>query len=134
MIKPKILAILSFFICTVSSAQVWEQHWIDSNYVFTGSGGEALTVTQTDCEEGLVQVSDPVNAPLGAFSPVIINPQGGDGSDVVDISVSPVSITLRVRSLEAVEIGGLFRSGDGSSDFRTDILYADVPAGLEAWT
>ncbi|MEQ8703618.1 MAG: T9SS type A sorting domain-containing protein [Phaeodactylibacter sp.] len=134
MTKPRILMLVSFFIWTVSFAQVWEQHWIDSNYVFSGSGGDALTVTQTACEEGLVQVTDAVNAPLGAFSPIIANPKNPDGTDLVDISGVPVSITLRVRSIEAVEIGGLFRSGDGSSDFRTDIIYADVPAGLEAWT
>ena len=59
----------------ISPAQYWEQHWIDSNYEFTGSGGAAVTVTQTECEEAFLQVTDPVNAPLPAFSPLIINPQ-----------------------------------------------------------
>lgn len=41
-----------------AQAQFWQQHWNETNYAFSGSGGDALTVTQTECEEAFVQVTD----------------------------------------------------------------------------
>lgn len=115
-------------------AQYWETHWKESNYEFTGSGGSAVTVTKTDCEEALVKVTDPIGMPLPAFSPLIINPKDSDGADIIDISSSPLQINLRVRSLAEVVIGFLLRSDDGTSDFRTTILYDTIPADLNTWS
>ncbi len=131
----KIILLLSIFCVPIlTTAQFWEQHWNTENYIFSGSGGDALTVTQTVCEEALVQVTDPVGAALPAFSPIIINPQDANGDDITDISANPISFTLRARSAEQVVVGALFRSDDGGSDFRTAILYDTIPAGLDTWT
>jgi hypothetical protein len=119
---------------TLSPAQFWEHHWQDQNYIFTGSGGDALTVTQTACAEGLVMVTDTTNVPLPSTSPIIINPQDAQGDDITDISAFPLQFTIRARSAEQVEISMLFRSDDGTSDFRTDRVSAIIPAGLDAWT
>lgn len=118
----------------VAQAQFWEQHWIEGNYQFSGSGGDALTVSQTGCEEAFVQVTDPTGSPLPAFSPLIINPLDASGDDIMDISTSPVSLIMRARSSARLVIGSLLRSGDGTADFRTSILYDTIPAGLDAWT
>ncbi|NRB48486.1 MAG: T9SS type A sorting domain-containing protein [Saprospiraceae bacterium] len=117
-----------------SQGQYWEQHWVESNYEFTGSGGDAVSVNQTNCEEAFVQVTDPVGAPLPAFSPLIINPKDSNGDDITDISAFPLEIHLRARSVAPVTLGVLFRSDDGTSDFRTAILYDTIPADLEQWT
>lgn len=115
-------------------APFWEQHWIESNYTFSGSGGDALTVVQTECEEGLVMVTDPVGAPLPAFSPIIINPLNENGDDITKINDTLITFTMRARSAAQVIVGVLFRSGDGTADFRTPILYDTIPAGLDTWT
>ncbi|HKK73481.1 MAG TPA: T9SS type A sorting domain-containing protein [Saprospiraceae bacterium] len=132
--KKWILAIAVFCLPMVVIAQFWEHHWIADNYVFTGSGGDALTVSQTNCEEGLVEVTAPSAAPLPAFSPIIINPQNLDGEEITDITAFSTSLTMRARSTAQVIVGALFRSDDGSSNFRTSILYDTIPAGLESWT
>lgn len=132
-----IRGLLLFSLCClpfISPAQYWEQHWIDSNYEFTGSGGAAVTVTQTECEEAFLQVTDPVNAPLPAFSPLIINPQDASGEDISDISTLPLEVHLRAKSAAQLVLGVLFRSDDGTSDFRTSVLYDTIPADLEQWT
>lgn len=122
------------FLPTFSNAQFWEQHWQNQNYQFTGSGGDALTVIQTECEEGLVMVTDTLSAPLPSTSPIIINPKDAQGADITDISGFPLTMTIRVRSAAQVEISMLFRSDDGTSDFRTDRVSTIIPAGLEQWT
>lgn len=118
----------------VVAAPLWEQHWNDTNYEFSGSGGDALTVSKTACEEGFVQVTDPTNAPLPAFSPIIINPLNENGDKITSISDTLVTFTMRARSAARVVVGVLFRSGDGTADFRTKILYDTIPAGLNKWT
>ncbi|MBX2874385.1 MAG: T9SS type A sorting domain-containing protein, partial [Saprospiraceae bacterium] len=112
----------------------WEEHWIDNDYEFSGSGGSAVTVTRTGCEEALLRVTDPVAAPLPAFSPLIINPKDANGDDITDISSFPLQFNLRARSIAQVVIGVLFRSDDGTSDFRTSVLYDTIPANLEQWS
>lgn len=122
------------FLPTLSNAQFWEQHWQSENYLFSGSGGDVLTVTLTDCEEALVVVTDTANAPLPPFSPVIINPLDANGDEITDISTFPLSMTIRARSAQQVEFSMLLRSDDGSNDFRTERVSGIIPAGLDQWT
>lgn len=132
-----IRGLLLLFLCCsplIGQAQYWEAHWKNSNYEFTGSGGSAVTVTQTACEEALLKVTDPLNMSLPAFSPLIINPKDSNGDDITDISSFPLQANVRVRSLESVVIGMLLRSDDGTSDFRTEILYDTIPADLTQWS
>ncbi|MEL7117917.1 MAG: T9SS type A sorting domain-containing protein [Bacteroidota bacterium] len=132
--KIHLLVLAILILPTLSMAQFWEHHWIEENFVFTGSGGDALTVTKTDCEEGFVQVTDPVNAALPAFSPIIINPQNSEGADITDISSFPISFTMRARSAAELNVSLQLRSDDGTNDFRTDRVSATLPAGLDEWT
>ncbi|MEM6378527.1 MAG: hypothetical protein AAF705_09945, partial [Bacteroidota bacterium] len=119
---------------TFTNAQFWERHWQTENYLFTGSGGDALTVTLTECEEAFVAVTDTANAPLPANSPIIINPKDANGDDITDISSFPLRFTIRARSAETVDVSMLFRSDDGTSDFRTNRVSGIIPAGLDEWT
>jgi|GEM_PF-572064 len=112
----------------------WEEHWMANNYEFIGSGGSALTVIKTDCEEAFVQVTDPIGSPLAPFSPLIINPKDSDGEDITDISIFPLIIHMRARSAQEVVVGALLRSDDGTTDFRSSILYDTIAADLEQWT
>ncbi len=132
--KKSILLFFIFCLPMLATAQFWEHHWTDQNYIFTGSGGDVLSVTPTACEEGLVQVTDPLNVPLAAYSPIIVNPKNSGGEEITDISAFPLSFSMRARSAEQIIVGVLFRSDDGSAGFRTSILYDTIPAGLEAWT
>lgn len=112
----------------------WEEHWTANNYAFTGSGGSAVSVIKTDCEEAFLQVTDPIGAPLAAFSPLIINPKDSNGDEITDISSFPLIIHLRARSAQQVIVGALLRSDDGNTDFRSSILYDTIPASLTEWT
>ncbi|MEO0340030.1 MAG: T9SS type A sorting domain-containing protein [Bacteroidota bacterium] len=133
--KHYLLLVLSLILFpSLGVAQFWEFHWIDGNINFTGSGGDALTVTQTECEEGLVVVTNPVDAPLAAFSPIIINPKDANEDDITDISAFTLQFTIRARSTAQVEVSALFRSDDGTSDFRTNRVSGIIPAGLDNWT
>ena len=132
--KHIVTLITLIYLPSLMMAQFWEAHWITENTQFSGSGGETLTVIQTECEEGFVQVTDSVNTPLPSFSPIIINPQDSSGTDITDISSFDFSLTMRARSKEAVTVSALFRSDDGSSDFRTNLVSANIPAGLGGWT
>ncbi len=133
MIRGLLLLILCSY-SFVGQAQYWETHWKDSNYEFTGTGGSAVSVTKTDCEEALLKVADPIGMPLPAFSPLIINPKDSTGDDITDVSNFPLQINIRVRSVAEVVMGFLLRSDDGTSDFRTTILYDTIPADLTNWS
>lgn len=111
-------------------------HWTSSNDpTFSGSGGDALTQTlDSACSYLRLSVTDPVGAPLPAFSPLIINPQlPGGGGDLTDLSGN-LSFFLRVRSRDTVNLGFLLRAGDGSSALRTDRLETEIPGDSTAWT
>ncbi|MCB0616800.1 MAG: hypothetical protein KDC75_25960 [Phaeodactylibacter sp.] len=68
------------------SAQFWEQHWIDSNYVFSGSGGDVLLATQTTCEEGDVRGVSMFRRPLPPT-----------GKATIDLSAWPVLSSVAER-------------------------------------
>ncbi len=122
--------------CFMEAMPLYLLHWDDaSDGTFSGSGGNALTqVIDPACSQVTVSVTDPVNAPLPAFSPLILNPQlpGGAG-DLTDLSDN-MSFHLRVRSRDSVEIGLLLRAGDGSSALRTSRLEQLVPGDTSSWT
>ncbi|MCI4670681.1 MAG: T9SS type A sorting domain-containing protein [Bacteroidia bacterium] len=120
---------------TLSAQSLYQLHWSDSGDPnFGGSGGSALTqLLDTACSQLSVSVTDPVNAPLGSSSPLILNPMMQGGGDLVDLS-NNMNFFLRVKSREAVSLGFLLRSGDGSSAFRTDRLEVVVPGDTINWT
>ncbi|MEM9857463.1 MAG: T9SS type A sorting domain-containing protein [Bacteroidota bacterium] len=98
------------------------------------SAGQVSTfVLDTLCEAFSVSVTDPVNEPLSAFNAYIFRTNDTEGNPVVDISDN-VNVTMRVRSLEAVRVEILFRSGGGGSSERSDRKGFDVPTGLDEWT
>ncbi|MEO0473752.1 MAG: hypothetical protein AAF206_29335, partial [Bacteroidota bacterium] len=96
---------------------LYEVHWeTAADPPFSGSGGSALTQSlDTACSAVMVSVTDTTNAPLGSFSPLIINPQlPAGGGDLTDLS-SNMSFHVRVKSKASVTLGFLLRAGDGSS-------------------
>ena len=109
-------------------------HWASSaDPVLSGSGGSTLTqVLDSSCSTLSLSVTDPVNAPLGSFNPMIINPQK-DGSDLVDLSGN-MSFQIRALSRDSVTVGLLLRAGDGSSGFRTSRITQVVPGDTASWT
>ncbi|WNJ20126.1 T9SS type A sorting domain-containing protein [Pontibacter sp. G13] len=120
-----------------SKAQsLYQINWADaSDPLFSGSGGAALTqVVDTTCGYLQTSVTDPVNAPLPAFSPLILNPQiAGGGGDLVDLSGN-MSFHVRVQSRDTIQLGCLLRSGDGSSGVRTSRISQMVPGDTATWT
>ena len=115
-------------------SQTWEENWITSNPTILGGAETAkLTLTQTACEEIKIEVARPDEIPHQALRPIVINPQNSMGNDIRNISEN-VQVFIRARSAEQVPIGAVFRSGDGSSDFRTSILTQHVAGNLDAWS
>lgn len=109
-------------------------HWDKSDPLFSGSGGSALSQTiDSVCSELRLSVLDPANSPLGAFSPIIVNPLDSMGNDIVDLSNS-TQIHLRVRSKDTVMLGYIARSGDGSSGSRSDLQEVMIPGDTLSWT
>lgn len=99
----------------------------------TSTAGAVTTFVLTECEELQLSITDTLNAPLAPFNAYIVSLRDTAGNRFVDLT-DRVTATLRVRSAEAMQVGVLFRSGDGSSDFRTVRIPFEVPAGLDAWT
>lgn len=97
------------------------------------TAGSVTTFEVTDCEEVRLSITDSINAPLAPFNAYIIGLRDTAGNRFFDLT-DRVTATLRVRSAEAMQIGLLFRSGDGTTAFRTTRLPLDIPAGLDAWT
>ncbi|MEM6378241.1 MAG: T9SS type A sorting domain-containing protein, partial [Bacteroidota bacterium] len=120
---------------TEPEAQAWVENWDTANpTIFGGAETSKLTLTTgTECEELKIEVTDPANNPHQAFRPIVIAPTSPSGSPITNISDN-VQLTMRVRSAAEVPIGVLFRSGDGSNDFRTATLTQNVEGTLEAWT
>ncbi len=109
-------------------------HWDKSDPLFSGSGGSALSQTiDSICSQLSLSVLDPVNSPLGAFSPIIVNPLDSMGNDIVDLSNS-TQIHLRVRSKDTVILGYIARSGDGSSGSRSNLQEVMIPGDTLNWT
>ncbi|MEO0472788.1 MAG: T9SS type A sorting domain-containing protein, partial [Bacteroidota bacterium] len=102
--------------------------------VFSGGGAADLTQSiEVECSELQLSVADPANEPLGAFTPLILNPLDGSGNDITDFSFQ-MRFYLRVRSADSVRVGMQLRSGDGTANFRTDVLQQDIPDNLNEWT
>lgn len=100
----------------------------------TNSAAQASTITlDTECESVIISVTDTMNAPLPPFNAYQINPTDENGDDITDITGN-MNVTMRVRSLDAVNVSFLLRSGDGTSSSRSDRLDVDIPAGLDEWT
>ncbi|MEL7533965.1 MAG: T9SS type A sorting domain-containing protein [Bacteroidota bacterium] len=109
-------------------------HWAQNDSLFSGSGSSTLTQTiDSVCSQLSIAVSDPANNPLGAFSPLIVNPLDSMGNDIVDLSNS-TQIHLRVRSKDTVMLGYIARSGDGSSAFRSNLQEVMIPGDTLSWT
>ncbi|MEO1449367.1 MAG: T9SS type A sorting domain-containing protein [Bacteroidota bacterium] len=110
-------------------------HWTDeTDPAFSGSGGNLLTQTpDTACSMLTVSVTDPTTNPLGTFSPLVVNPQNPDGSELKSLS-GLMTFYVRVRSEAEVTLGLVLRSGDGSSLFRTDRIDQIIPASTTNWT
>jgi hypothetical protein len=109
-------------------------HWEGQDSVFTGSSAAALTQTiDSACSQLKVAVTDPGTNPLASFSPLILFPRDSNGNNLVDLSGN-LSIHLRVRSKEAVSLGLLLRSGDGSAAFRTTLQEQSIPGDTLNWT
>lgn len=100
----------------------------------TNSAGAVTTFTLDEtCETLAIAVTDPSAAPLGAFSPYVIRVRDEMGNSITDIT-DRVSLKMRVRTAEPVNISALFRSGGGGSDERSDRLDFTVPGDTSAWT
>ena len=118
-----VLALLLGTWTSLFSQPLYELHWADGgDPSFSGSGGGALTQTlDSACSMLGVSVTDTINAPLGSFSPLIINPQlPGGGGDLTDLSGN-MSFHVRVRSRETVTMGFLLRSVDGSRSLESRV-------------
>lgn len=119
---------------TTQSIQ-YTNHWDQAaDPLFSGSGASTLEQSiDSICSQLSLSVIDPVNSPLGAFSPIIVNPLDSMGADIVDLSNS-TEIHLRVRSKDTVMLGYIARSGDGSSAFRSDLQEIMIPGDTLNWT
>lgn len=80
-----------------------------------------------------LSVTDPVNAPVPAFSPMILNPQAVGGGELTDLSGN-MSFHVRVKSRDTVRLAMQLRSGGGSAAERTDRLEITVNGDTAAWT
>ncbi|NJC27652.1 T9SS type A sorting domain-containing protein [Neolewinella antarctica] len=102
--------------------------------ILGGTESDRLSINFVpDCEEVSISVIDPANAPFGAFRPLVINPVNTDGSQITNVA-GFTTVYVRARSAEAVPISILFRSGDGSADFRSAILTDTVQGDLTGWS
>ncbi|MEM7658505.1 MAG: T9SS type A sorting domain-containing protein, partial [Bacteroidota bacterium] len=113
----------------------WVIHWNDASADTLG-GSESFKYTQiidTVCSQLAVSVTEPIFDPHEPFKPIVVNPKDELGNDLVDLSGN-VRMYVRARSLEAVELSALLRSGGGSAGERTEIVRQMVPAGLDVWT
>ncbi len=120
---------------TFAQSPLFEQHWTNSTE--TGLiGSPAVLLTQsidTVCQDLKISVTDPVNSPLGAFTPLTINPLDSMGNEITDLS-GQLRVYLRVRSLDTVGVAIQLRSGDGTAPFRSDVINKTVLPGLQGWT
>jgi len=132
---------LLLLLCTLGLGRLGAQE-VSTNYFqddtqdvisTTSSVGSLSTFELTDCEELRISVTDPVNAPIARFGAYVVRVRDTSNAPIKDLS-GRVTATFRVRSAEAMQVGVLFRSGTGGSDFRTARVPFDVPAGLDAWT
>lgn len=118
-----------------NDAILYALHWDNNNDpLFSGSGASTLDQTvDTACSQIGLAVVDTANAPLGGFSPIIINPKDSTGADIVDLSGN-MNFHFRVRSRETVSLGLLVRSGAGTSAFRSDLQQQVIPGDTASWT
>jgi len=103
-------------------------------FSLTNSAGRRTSFNfDAQCETISLFVSDPIEDALPPFNAYQVNPTDADGNDITDITGN-MNITMRVRSLEGVNVSLLFRSGGGTMEERTERLDVDIPRGLEEWT
>jgi hypothetical protein len=100
----------------------------------SGSAPSVTTFTIDEaCEQLKIEITDPINAPQGTSKPYLVRVRNADGDQVTDLT-DRLTVTMRARSAGEVPVEFLFRSGDGTSDFRTGRRGIVIPAGLGAWT
>ena len=125
------------FFCISLNAQLISDYYQGTALSSISTGGSAAAVStielDTDCETFSISVTDPMTEPLPSFNAYTFLTNDASGNPVLDITDN-VNVTMRVRSLEAVTIDVLFRSGEGSSSERSDRKDFTVPAGLDEWT
>lgn len=138
----KILLTLFCLLCFISAADLLAQE-VSENYFQentltainqTSSGAVVSTFRlDTSCQTLNLSVTDPDNAPQESGKPFIVRVRNTRGSAIKDLS-GRLNVTIRARSAGTVPVQFLFRSGDGSSDFRTAPKTITIPAGLDRWT
>jgi hypothetical protein len=101
--------------------------------VIGGLESDKFTLTTTDCEEIKVEVTDPIGAPHGAFRPIVISPTDATGAAITNIE-GQTTVFIRARSAGTFPMSILFRSADGSADFRTAVVTQTVVGDLEQWS
>lgn len=119
----------------VNSSMEYVSQFIESTStaILSGRESERLTLNVTNCEEVSVEVTDPAGTPFGAFRPIVIAPINDQGLPISNIAGN-TNVFIRARSAEAVPMSVLFRSGDGSTDFRTMTLTDTVQGDLTGWS
>jgi hypothetical protein len=101
--------------------------------VLGGSEADRLTLSANTCEEVSIAVTDPAGAPFGAFRPIVIFPTDATGTPITNIE-GETDVFIRIRSAEEFPVSVLFRSGDGSTDFRTAVVSRMVAGDLTGWS
>lgn len=119
----------------VSSPTEFVAQFTDSTSVSLLRSAEIdrLELSTNECEEVSVRVTDPTGAPFGAFRPLIIDPADAAGTSITNVE-GQTDVFIRARSAEAFPISVLFRSGDGSADFRTAAISQTVEGDLTGWS
>ncbi|WP_026231972.1 T9SS type A sorting domain-containing protein [Neolewinella persica] len=107
---------------------------VPGNISQTNAAGSRLTFLQdTECESLNISVTDPTGDPLPPFNAIQFNPFDVNGVEITDLTGN-LNLTMRVRSVEGINISVLFRSGGGTIAERTLRKDIDVPGGLTEWT
>ncbi|MDP5170174.1 MAG: T9SS type A sorting domain-containing protein [Bacteroidia bacterium] len=119
----------------VATGPLYTLHWSSQgDALFSGNAAAVTTqVVDSACSQLAVSVTDPVNAPLTAFTALILNPLDSAGNDVVDLSGN-LNVNLRMRSRDSVMVGFLLRSGDGTAAFRSTLQEQLLPGDTASWT
>ncbi|MEM1323416.1 MAG: T9SS type A sorting domain-containing protein, partial [Bacteroidota bacterium] len=115
----------------------FEEYFTGDSLTSINTGSTAAAVTNfnldTLCEVLLLSVADPNAAPLPGFNAYQVVATAPTGAPITNIE-GLVNTTFRVSSLEEITIDILFRSGEGTTNERSDRKSIVVPAGLDQWT
>lgn len=118
-----------------AQSPIYATHWTspDNPDLSTGTAGAASTSTiDTVCSQIKIEITDPINSPLPAFSAYTINPVDNMGAEITDLSGN-MRIYARVRSKDTVQLAMLLRSGGGTSAERTNRVEYTVPGSNSGW-